>query len=403
MKLGIFIDTFYPMVDGVINVVDNYAKELCKKMDVVVFCPLINNQKITNKPYKIVQCKSLPLGSLEYELPTPHFDRKFMKELKKHKLDVVHIHSPFTMGLLGKNIAKRKKIPLIATVHSQYKQDFEKHIKIKTISEIATHEIMKVFNSCDECWTVNQGMLDLYKKEYGLIPDCKIIFNATESKPITNSEYAYNLVEKKFGISKEETLYLFVGRINYLKGVDLIVKSLKILKDSGMRFTMIFAGTGEDEIKLKALIDQLSLNDNIILAGRITDKNLLNALYARAKLFLFPSLYDANSLVQIEAACQGTPTLFAKGATTASMISQDENGFIADFDPELFAKEIIRIEKDNALYQKVSENAFKSLYVTWEEVTQEVYKNYIKLCIDARSKKLLKLYKKRNKLTRKEK
>ena len=36
MKIGLFIDSFYPMVDGVINVVDNYAKELLKYGEVVL-------------------------------------------------------------------------------------------------------------------------------------------------------------------------------------------------------------------------------------------------------------------------------------------------------------------------------------------------------------------------------
>ena len=159
---------------------------------------------------------------------------------------------------------------------------------------------------------------------------------------------------------------------------------------------MLFAGTGEDEDRLKELIGALNLNDCVIMAGRINSKEMLASLYARAKLFLFPSLYDANSLVQIECASQKTPTLFVTGAKTASLIKKDENGFIAENSPQSYADEILRIEKDCELYNKVSQNAFESLYVTWEEIANTVYKNYLRLLIDARRKKLLKLYKKRN-------
>ena len=41
ITIGLFIDTFFPMVDGVITVVDNYAKRLAKKADVVVFAPKV--------------------------------------------------------------------------------------------------------------------------------------------------------------------------------------------------------------------------------------------------------------------------------------------------------------------------------------------------------------------------
>ena len=39
LKVGLFIDTFFPMVDGVIVVTDNHARRLAKFCDVTVFCP----------------------------------------------------------------------------------------------------------------------------------------------------------------------------------------------------------------------------------------------------------------------------------------------------------------------------------------------------------------------------
>ena len=51
MKIGLFIDTFYPMVDGVVKVVDNYARELSKTDEVIVFCP--RTDKKTNPTCRI--------------------------------------------------------------------------------------------------------------------------------------------------------------------------------------------------------------------------------------------------------------------------------------------------------------------------------------------------------------
>ena len=64
---------------------------------------------------------------------------------------------------------------------------------------------------------------------------------------------------------------------------------------------MLFAGRGQDEEKLAALVQELGLAEEVVMCG-LTDKPMLEKLYSRASLFLFPSLYDANSLVQIEAA-----------------------------------------------------------------------------------------------------
>jgi glycosyltransferase involved in cell wall biosynthesis len=121
------------------------------------------------------------------------------------------------------------------------------------------------------------------------------------------------------------------------------------------------------------------MKDNIILCGKVTDKELLAAHYCRADLFLFPSLYDASSIVQIEAASQSTPTIFLKGAATAATITDNVNGFLADNSVEAYADKIIEVLKNRKLYEEASQNAYKDLYKNWDMVIEEVYKKYCNL------------------------
>ena len=67
VKIGLFIDTFYPMIDGVINVVDNYAKRLNKFCDVVVFCPKALDKKYKDEfDYDVVRSKSFKFFSYDF-------------------------------------------------------------------------------------------------------------------------------------------------------------------------------------------------------------------------------------------------------------------------------------------------------------------------------------------------
>ena len=103
-KVGLFIDTWYPMVDGVIKVVDNYARRLTKYCDVVVFCPETrgySKEDDEKLPYKVVRCNSFPLINNDYDVPTPALDPLFEARLIKSGIDLVHIHSPFSVGLAG--------------------------------------------------------------------------------------------------------------------------------------------------------------------------------------------------------------------------------------------------------------------------------------------------------------
>ena len=83
-KVGLFIDTWYPMVDGVIKVVDNYARRLVQYCEVVVFCPEVRGYRREadeGLPYKVVRCHSLPLLHNDYDIPAPALDPHFEAQL----------------------------------------------------------------------------------------------------------------------------------------------------------------------------------------------------------------------------------------------------------------------------------------------------------------------------------
>ena len=380
MKVGLFIDTWYPMVDGVIKVVDNYARRLTKYCDVVVFCPETRGcDKGEDKllPYKVVRCTSLPLLHYDYDIPTPVLDPLFEMQLIKSGIDLVHIHDPFAVCLAGVLYAKLHKLPAIATLHSQYKQDLEKPLKFKPALKVAMDGLMRVFNACDECWAVNAGIQELYEEEYGLTAPCKVRLNATAHQPVADPAAAARIVNETYGIPADATVFLFVGRINFIKNIDFTVRALARAKELGLKnFRMLFVGKGQDEEKLASLVKAQGLSEEVVMCGQVSSAEMLQNLYSRAKLFLFPSLYDANSLVQIEAACQGTPTVFLEGARTAATVTPGVNGYVSAPDEEQYARMIQEILADEAGYAAISAAARRDLYLNWDDVVRDVYADY---------------------------
>ncbi len=380
MKAGLFIDTWYPMVDGVIKVVDNYARRLVNYCDVVVFCPEIAGAdpgEDAKLPYELVRCGSIPLYRMDYSVPTSMLDPKFDLLLINSGIDIVHLHSPFSVALAGLLFARIHGKPCVATLHSQFKQDFEKNMNLKPAVDIAMSTIMRVFNACNECWAVNAAIKDLYVNEYGLTAPCKVRLNATEHEPVSDKAAAAAWVNEKYGIPSDAAVFLFVGRINFIKNIDFIVRSLAVAKRRGLKnFRMLFVGKGQDEEKLAALVRQEGLVDEVVMCGLVGEKSELEKIYSRARLFLFPSLYDANSLVQIEAAAQGTPTLFLRGARTAGTVTEDVNGYISDPGEENYASKILSVMADDEAYERVCRAARRDLYLSWDDVVKQVYQDY---------------------------
>ncbi|MBQ9071902.1 MAG: glycosyltransferase [Bacilli bacterium] len=381
ITIGLFNDSFYPMSDGVVMVVDNYARRLSKYANVIVFVPSYLNKSYDDSkfPYEVVRCNSLKVPFLDYSLPIPKLDRKFTSILNKYKLDIVHIHSPFTLGVAGLKYAKRHHIPCIATMHSQFKQDFQKAVKSDLLATKLNNKLMKTFNKCDECWAVNSEVAKLYYEDYKCKKYPRVMNNATEMEAVKDIKKAHRYINKKHNIKFNEKVFLFVGRINTLKNIIFIVDALKAVKykNPKLKFKMLYVGTGQDEQKLKNHIKQLKMEQDIILCGKITDREELKYYYSRADLFLFPSVYDASSIVQIEAASQSTPALLLKNTVTAGTVTDNINGFLSDHTIGAYSVRIIEIMSNKSLYERVCKNAYIDLYKNWDETVDKAYRLYI--------------------------
>ncbi|MBQ2713912.1 MAG: glycosyltransferase [Clostridia bacterium] len=173
-------------------------------------------------------------------------------------------------------------------------------------------------------------------------------------------------------------MLLFVGRINKIKNLEFLIDSLNELDKLGEKFRMLFVGSGGDMDDLKSKVKKLGLENKIIFTGRASDEELIYA-YVRSKLFLFPSLYDASSLVQIEAASQKTPTVFIRGAVTSATVTENVNGYMADNDTVLYAKKVQEILRDAETYNRISQNAYNDLYITWDKTVLRMYQKYLSI------------------------
>ena len=207
LKIGIFVDTYYPVIDGVIVCVDNYARGLSKYADVTVFTtetPRFSVEDDLKRPYRIVRCGALKAFKIEeYVLPLPSVDIDFNAELHASRLDIVHINSPFTIGLAGLRYAYKYGIPAVATVHSQFKKDFETYLKFEPLVEFALEKTMTVFDMADEIWVPNRRMQELYKI-YGGKSEPYIHPNATDLRPIENRDERVRELYRDYGITEND-------------------------------------------------------------------------------------------------------------------------------------------------------------------------------------------------------
>ena len=374
------MDSFYPAIDGVVVVIDNLAKMLAKYNDVTVVVPYTTTYKEDyKKPYDIIRIKSVEVPFMEYNLGIPPIKHsKDYQKLLKKQFDIIHIHSPFTIGKLGIKLAKELKVPCIATVHTRFNFEIERLAKSKKITNQIMKKIVHVFNSCDECILVNDTLINELR-DYGYKKDYAVIYNGTDLEPIREKEKNIQIVNKLYDLEEQDTVLLFVGRINSVKNIFFLLDSLKLLKEDNVKFKMLYVGSGPDEKKLKDKIKQCKLNDCVTMTGRVESRTLLSAIYARADLLLFPSLMDTSSLVRIEAAVNETPGLFIENSMVGQMVENNKNGYTAKENEIEYKNRIKDILNNKKQLKKVSKTARKTLGQSWQQIAKETYDEYLRI------------------------
>ena len=376
--IGIFNDNFPPVLDGVGITAQNYAYWLTETgHDVSVITPYAPNMQdvMANAPYPIHRYISIPIPfRYPYRYGLPYLDASFMRKWKEMNFDIVHAHCPFTTGTLASRISKSQQIPLVATFHSKYRQDFEHNVPCKPIVDWMVKRIIHFYEQADEVW-IPLPAVEETLREYGYKGHVEVVENGNDFYA-SKSQIAIirESMRAELGIMPDETMLLFVGQHTWEKNIRFILESLSLMKDKPFHFFMV--GTGYAVHAIRSLIRQLGLSDRVTLLGNIHDRDRLKRIYAAADLFLFPSLYDTCGLVVREAAAMHTPSILLRESTAATAITDGVNGFLTHNDPADFVQQIMYLMNRPDEIKSVGEKASKTISRSWESVIEEVALRY---------------------------
>ena len=375
--IGIFNDSFPPIMDGVSLTTQNYAYWLHQKHQPVCVITPKSPDYSDNEPYPVYRYTSIPIiGRKPYRLGIPEIDFQFNTEIDRISFGLVHAHCPFSSGNLALHIARKQKIPFVATFHSKFRDDFEHSVRNKFIARQMTNDVIRFFEKADEVW-IPQASVEETIREYGFKGKVEIVDNGNDfatDKPI---EPIIKVARKELGIAEKENVFLFVGQHIWEKNTRLIVESLALVKD--LPFKMYFIGIGYAAADLKQLVDELGLSDKVEFVGMISDREKLKQYYAAADLFLFPSIYDNAPLVIREAGAMHTPSILVKGSSSAENIVDNFNGFLIENTAESFAARLRELIDSPDRVHLAGANAARSIARSWESVTDEVLDRYKKL------------------------
>lgn len=378
LRIGVFNDSFPPVMDGVAMVTLNYAWWLKDRgEDVRVITPYAPGSEAVLKTltYPVMQYTSIPVVMRKpYRAGLPGIDFRFQREFSKQQFDIVHTHCPFSSAQMALKAAKKQNIPFVASFHTKYREDFLRATHSELMADWMIKRIIHLYEQADEVW-IPQATVEETLREYGFKGNVTVVDNGndfvTPAKQIASMRKE---MRRELGVKDNELMFLYVGQHIWEKNLAMLIDALALIKELPFRFFTCGSGYAQKDIEAK--IEQLGLKDKVTFLGVVKDRERLKRIDAAADLFLFPSLYDTSPLTIREAAAMHTPSVMIAGSMTAEVITADKNGFLAENKAEAYAAVLRKLIETPALVEPVAQNAATTLTRSWENVIDEVRDRY---------------------------
>lgn len=294
--LGIFIDQRKEN-----NLMWSYAKKLNLKVDPI-------NCK---NPYDLLQILHI------YRI------------VKKHHPDIIHTHG-YKTNILGFLVSKLFGIPIVVTVHGLY--------PIKTKTNLRQRLSLMLLKHFDRIIAVSSQMNTVLKSKK---VSSKKIINIRNVPPINVEEHSSNIgtLREEIGIPSNLKVLGFVGRLEYIKGCDLLIQAVSKIHSTNLDFCLVVVGDGPERKSLDLLVRKLGLKKYVYFCGFRNDiKNVFQSL----DLYVLPSFNEGIPLAMLEAMSHGVPVVATRVGGIPEVIKDKVNGILVPpRNPEALAEGIM--------------------------------------------------------------
>jgi rhamnosyl/mannosyltransferase len=348
------INKFYaPWIGGIERVVQNIAEGLNNKSDMKVLVCQSKGKAEKTTVNNVQVIRSASLGIL-YSMPISFdFIFKLWKLSRQH--DILLFHTPFPLADLA-CLFSGYRGKIVVWWHSDI---VSQRNLLKIIKPILKWFLKRadVIVAATQAHIDNSDLLKSCKKKCRIIP-FGLKFSDYERVTITGY-----LTYKLF--SKQRKKLLFVGRLVYYKGIDILIQAMRTVQGA----ELFIVGTGVLEFELKSRVEAEGLLEKIHFLGYLPFEEL-KAAYADCDMFVFPSnaKVEAFGLAQMEAMFYGKPVVNTNLPTGVPLVSiHEKTGLTVPVnDIAALSAAIQRMVDDDELRRRLGVNARRRVYEEYD-------------------------------------
>ncbi len=181
--------------------------------------------------------------------------------------------------------------------------------------------------------------------------------------------------EKSIKNTKGNPVVLYVGRLEYIKGIDILIEAINLAKENLPEICLHIVGNGSKHREIKKLISDLGLEKNVFLHGFISEKEK-NNIYSVCDMVVVPSRDEPFGIIILEAMLAGKPLIVSDRGALPELVKNGQNGLVVKLTKDTIAQAIFNLTVDKNLRKTISENNKITVNTYgWKKIT----KDYIQL------------------------
>jgi glycosyltransferase involved in cell wall biosynthesis len=249
---------------------------------------------------------------------------KLNKLIKNIDPDVIHIQSHLLVGRYLSAAAREKDIRLVATNHTMPENLVRYSVLIPKLLEklamkLAWADTGNIVRRAAVVTTPTRKAAEILNRATG-ITGVFAISCGIDSRTFANAPVVTN----------ENPRALFLGRLDYEKHVHILIEAFSKITNHPDSILEI-VGDGSERESLQSWAKECGVENRVVFSGSIPDTELPGA-YARASVFVMPSVAELQSIATMEAMASGRPVIAANAAALPHLVHDGENGFL--FEPD---------------------------------------------------------------------
>ena len=355
MRIGIFSESYEPIVNGVSVFVGTLRDELSRRgHQVFIFAPAYKGH--TDESDNVFRFPSVhTFLQREYPFPVP-FSPKLGRTFKSLNLDVVHTQTPFLLGWVGARWARRCGVPLVSTNHTLY-TEYAHYVPVlpKALTRAYLIGLMRRYYSGCDALVVPSKPVEKLLRSYGVKTPVEVI--KTGVVPISPlPPQMRREVRRQHGINEDDFLLLYVGRVAREKNLTMLLDAFQAVSNAHSHGRLMVVGGGPALEETQALASQKGLSNAVQFTGPMPRREI-DPIFAAADAFVFPSTTETQGIAICEALSAHLPVVAVNAGGIPENVADGVDGFLTNDDAEEFADKISFLITHDAQRQEMAAKA----------------------------------------------